>query len=161
MFHFFISFCIAPVLKFLRMKHKAEQILSYIESLPQDKQDILLEKNMNVLRSFCVGSGNHVTKFVFPNGYGMTSWAEFDGSHTYCVYGMEGNDMEQVDNLMQVQVWIAAWEVMNRAPYVEPNISEKLIAEIRAKCNNPDDLAKIVSAIEVMREELIEVQTGR
>ena len=143
------------------MKHKAEQILSYIDSLPQDKQDILLEENMNILRSFCVDSGNHVTKFVFPNGYGITTWAKFDGSHTYCVYAVESDDMEQVDDLMQVQVWIAAWEVMNRAPYVEPNISEKLIAEIWAKCKNPDDLAKITSAIEVMREELIEESAAR
>jgi len=144
------------------MKHKAEQILSYIDSLPQDKQEILLEENMNILRSFCVDSGNHVTRFEFPNGYGMTSWAKDDGSHTYLSYAIESYDQEeQVDNVMQVQVWIAAWEVMTRAVYVDPNISEKLIKEIRAKCKNPDDLAKITFAIEVMREELIEESAAR
>jgi len=144
------------------MKHKAEQIISYINSLPQDKQDILLEKNMNILRSFCVDLGNHVTRFAFPNGYGMTSWAKDDGSHTYFYYAIESNDLEkQVDNVMQVQVWIAAWEVMTRAVYVDPNISEKLIAEIRAKCMNPDDLAKIVCAIEVMREEIVEMSSAK
>ena len=136
------------------MKHKAEQILSYINSLPQDKQDILLDENLSILRSFCVDSGDHITRFEFPNGYGLTTWVNFDGSHTYCVYAIESNDMERVDDVMQVQVWIAAWEVMNRTPYIDPNISENLIAEIRAKCNSLDDLAKIASAIELIRQEL-------
>ncbi len=142
------------------MKYTADQIISYIDSLPEHKQDILLEENMNILRSFCVDSGNHVTRFAFPNGYGMTSWAKDDGSHTYFSYAIESNDLEeQVDNVMQVQIWIAAWEVMNRAPYVEP--AEKLIAEIRAKYMNADDLLKIESAIEVMREELIEESSAK
>jgi len=39
--------------------------------------------------------------------------------------------------------------------------AEGIIKQIRQKCKNPDDLAKIVSAIEVMREELIEESAAR
>ena len=39
--------------------------------------------------------------------------------------------------------------------------AEGIIKQIRSKCKNPDDLAKIVSAIEVMREELIEESSAK
>ena len=39
--------------------------------------------------------------------------------------------------------------------------AEGIIAQIRQKCKNPDDLAKIVNAIEVMREELIEESSAK
>ena len=39
--------------------------------------------------------------------------------------------------------------------------AEGIIKQIRSKCKNPDDLAKIVSAIEVMREELVEESSAK
>jgi hypothetical protein len=39
--------------------------------------------------------------------------------------------------------------------------AEGIIKQIRQKCKNADDLAKIVSAIEVMREELIEESSAK
>lgn len=39
--------------------------------------------------------------------------------------------------------------------------AEGIIKQIRQKCKNPDDLAKIASAIEIMREELVEESSAR
>jgi hypothetical protein len=39
--------------------------------------------------------------------------------------------------------------------------AEGIIGQIRQKCKNADDLAKIVAAIEVMREELIEESSAK
>jgi hypothetical protein len=55
---------------------------------------------------------------------------------------------------MQVECWLTAHEVMNRDAYIAPNAAEKMIAEIVAKCNNPDDLQKIKSAVECLLEAL-------
>ena len=39
--------------------------------------------------------------------------------------------------------------------------AEGIISQIRSKCKNADDLAKIAMAIEAMREELIEESASR
>jgi hypothetical protein len=96
--------------------------------------------------------------YHFDNGYAFMYWFNRSkNSYSYDVYlteDLQGSYLEGRDGLMQVQCWLAAHEVMARNTYIEPNVSEKMIAEIRAKCNNSDDLQKIKSAVESMLEAL-------
>jgi hypothetical protein len=84
------------------------------------------------------------------------------GGWTVGLYAQEeGRLISELHDLMQVQAILEAWDIMKLPAYVEPNSSERIIASIRAKCLNADDLSKIEAAIEAMREELIEISASR
>jgi hypothetical protein len=95
--------------------------------------------------------------YHFENGYAFMYWFnKTKESFSYDIYPIDEPEINLVskDNLMQVECWLTAHEVMNRDAYIAPNAAEKIIAEIVAKCNNPDDLQKIKSAVECLLEAL-------
>jgi hypothetical protein len=140
----------------MKNPHSIEQILQYVNSLPEEKQELL--RKMDDLNQYRIWDDSTYTTYHFPNGYGFTYWHNsMNQSFNSIVFttGDEDSIETQMEHSLQTQCWIAAWEVMARNSYL-PNESEKIILAIRRKCKNPDDLAKIAEAIEAMREELIE-----
>lgn len=141
------------------MKHTAQQASDYINSLPLNVQDLLSDESMKTLeanrRVMTLDPNQNL--YHFENGYAIMYWFnKTKQSYSYDIYPIDEPEINLVskDNLMQVECWIAAHEVMNRDAYIAPNAAEKMIAEIVAKCNNPDDLQKIKSAVECLLEAL-------
>ena len=140
------------------MKYTAQQASDYINSLPSSLQDLLSDDNMRALEKHRVLTLDpNQNLYHFENGYAFMYWFNrTKQSYSYDIYSIDEPEINLVskDNLMQVECWIAAEEVMNRDAYIAPNAAEKMIAEIVAKCNNPDDLQKIKSAVECLLEAL-------
>ena len=141
------------------MKYTAQQASDYINSLPLNVQDLLSDESMKTLeanrRVMTLDPNQNL--YHFENGYAIMYWFnKTKQSYSYDIYPIDEPEINLVskDNLMQVECWIAAHEVMNRDAYIAKNAAEKMIAEIVAKCNNPDDLQKIKSAVECLLEAL-------
>lgn len=138
------------------MKHTAQQASDYVNSLPSSLQELLSDEGMKALEKHRVMTLDPVQNlYHFENGYAFMYWFnKTKESFSYDIYSIDEPEINLVskDNLMQVECWIAAEEVMNRDAYIAPNAAEKMIAEIVAKCNNPDDLQKIKSAVECLLE---------
>jgi hypothetical protein len=140
------------------MKYTAQDAADYVDSLDANLQNKLSNESIEILENKRVLTLDPKQNlFHFENGYAFMYWFNRStGWYSYDIYSIEEPEetLEQKDGLMQVQCWLAAHEVMARDTYIEPNIAEIMIAEIRAKCNNPDDLQKIKSAVESMLEAL-------
>lgn len=140
------------------MKYTAQQASDYIHSLPSSLQDLLSDEGMNALEKHRVLTLDPKQNlYHFENGYAFMYWFnKTKESFSYDIYPIDEPEinLESNDNLMQVECWLTAHEVMNRGAYIAPNAAEKMIAEIVAKCNNPDDLQKIKSAVECLLEAL-------
>jgi hypothetical protein len=140
------------------MKYTAQQASDYVNSLPSNLQDLLSDDNMMALEKHRVLTLDPVQNlYHFENGYAFMYWFnKTKESFSYDIYPIDEPEINLVskDNLMQVECWLTAHEVMNRDAYIAPNAAEKIIAEIVAKCNNPDDLQKIKSAVECLLEAL-------
>ena len=140
------------------MKHTAQQAADYINSLPLSVQDLLSDESMKTLEANRVMTLDPIQRlYHFENGYAFMYWFNrTKESYSYDIYSIDEPEINLVskDNLMQVECWLTAHEVMNRDAYIAPNAAEKMIAEIVAKCNNPDDLQKIKSAVECLLEAL-------
>jgi hypothetical protein len=143
------------------MKHTIDDILAYINSLPSHVSELLNEENRQKLEQFRIDSEPNDYIYEFPNGYRVEMFRPFESrGWTVELYAQEGL-ISELHDLMQVQAILRAFDAMKLPAYVEANASERIIASIRAKCLNADDLAKIEAAIEVMREELIEESACR
>ena len=134
------------------MKHTAQQAADYINSVSfsVESLDALSKHEVTTLDL-------NQKLYHFENGWAFMYWFNrTKQSYSYDIYSIDEPEINLVskDNLMQVECWIAAHEVMNRDAYIAPNAAEKMIAEIVAKCNNPDDLQKIKSAVECLLEAL-------
>jgi hypothetical protein len=143
----------------MQYNYTAQDAADYVDSLDPILQSKLSDESMETLENQRVLTLNpNENLYHFDNGYAFMYWFNRSkNSYSYDVYlteDLQGSYLEGRDGLMQVQCWLAAHEVMARNTYIEPNVSEKMIAEIRAKCNNPDDLQKIKSAVESMLEAL-------
>lgn len=140
------------------MKYTAQQASDYINSLPLNVQDLLSDESMKTLEANRVMTLDpNQNLYHFENGYAFMYWFnKTKESYSYDIYPIDEPEINLVskDNLMQVECWLTAHEVMNRDAYIAPNAAEKMIAEIVAKCNNPDDLQKIKSAVECLLEAL-------
>ena len=98
------------------MKYTTENIIEYINSLPDEKSELLREEGMANLYRYEEYEGTHVTCFHFPNGYGYSYWGDRDtGTYHGEVYLIKGDQspIETQDDLMQVQCWLRANEIMN------------------------------------------------
>jgi len=134
------------------MKHTAQQAADHINSVSfsVESLDALSKHEVTTLDP-------NQNLYHFENGYAFMYWFNrTKQSYSYDIYSIDEPEINLVskDNLMQVECWIAAEEVMNRDAYIAKNAAEKMIAEIVAKCNNPDDLQKIKSAVECLLEAL-------
>jgi hypothetical protein len=142
----------------MQYNYTAQDAADYVDSLDANLQNKLSDESMETLENKRVLTLDPKQNlYHFDNGYAFMYWFNRSkNSYSYDIYSIEEPEetLEQKDGLMQVQCWLAAHEVMARDTYIEPNIAEKMIAEIRAKCNNPDDLQKIKSAVESMLEAL-------
>jgi hypothetical protein len=143
----------------MQYNYTAQDAADYVDSLDPILQSKLSDESMETLENQRVLTLNpNENLYHFDNGYAFMYWFNRSkNSYSYDVYlteDLQGSYLEGRDGLMQVQCWLAAHEVMARNTYIEPNVSEKMIAEIRAKCNNSDDLQKIKSAVESMLEAL-------
>jgi hypothetical protein len=140
------------------MKYTAQQASDYVNSLPSSLQDLLSDDNMRALEKHRVLTLDPKQNlYHFENGYAFMYWFnKTKESYSYDIYPIDEPEINLVsnDNLMQVECWLTAHGVMNRDAYIAPNAAEKMIAEIVAKCNNPDDLQKIKSAVECLLEAL-------
>lgn len=140
------------------MKHTAQQASDYVNSLPSSLQELLSDEGMKALEKHRVMTLDPVQNlYHFENGYAFMYWFnKTKESFSYDIYSIDEPEINLAskDNLMQVACWLTAHEVMNRDAYIAPNAAEKMIAEIVAKCNNPDDLQKIKSAVECLLEAL-------
>ena len=140
------------------MKHTAQQAADYINSLPLSVQNLLSDESMKTLEANRVMTLDPIQSlYHFENGYAFMYWFNrTKQSYSYDIYSIDEPEVNIVsrDNLMQVECWLTAHELMNRDAYIAPNAAEKMIAEIVAKCNNPDDLQKIKSAVECLLEAL-------
>ena len=140
------------------MKYTAQQASDYINSLPLNVQDLLSDESMKTLEANRVMTLDpNQNLYHFENGYAFMYWFnKTKESYSYDIYPIDEPEINLVskDNLMQVECWLTAHELMNRDAYIAPNAAEKMIAEIVAKCNNPDDLQKIKSAVECLLEAL-------
>lgn len=140
------------------MKYTAQQASDYVNSLPANLQDLLSDESMNALEKHRVLTLDPKQNlYHFENGYAFMYWFnKTKESFSYDIYPIDEPEinLESNNNLMQVECWLTAHEVMNRDAYIAPNAAEKMIAEIVAKCNNPDDLQKIKSAVECLLEAL-------
>ena len=140
------------------MKYTAQDAADYVDSLSPSLQNKLSDESMEILENKRVLTLDPKQNlFHFENGYAFMYWFNRStGWYSYDIYSIEEPEetIVQKDGLMQVECWIAAHEVMERDTYIAPNVAEIMIAEIRAKCNNPDDLQKIKSAVESMLESL-------
>ena len=145
------------------MKHTIDDILAYLNSLPSHLSELLNEENRQKLEQFRIDSEPNDYIYEFPNGYQVQMFRPFNsGGWTVELYAQEeGRLISELHDLMQMQAILEAWDIMKLPAYVEPNPSERIIASIRAKCLNADDLAKISMAIEAMREELVEISACR
>jgi hypothetical protein len=141
---------------------KLDEISEYLDSLPTERRNILLPENLDVLLKYKVDNYEETRTFEFPNGYGVSFWyssspsseAYGNGSYSLVVFCNQGEIILEENNLYQVKCWLKTWDVMNLPEHVDPKSGEKIIAQIRSKCNNLDDLAKIKAAIECMMDEL-------
>ena len=140
------------------MKYTAQQAADYINSLPLSVQNLLSDESMKTLEANRVMTLDPIQNlYHFENGYAFMYWFnKTKESYSYDIYPIDEPEINLVskDNLMQVECWLTAHELMNRDAYIAPNAAEKMIAEIVAKCNNPDDLQKIKSAVECLLEAL-------
>ena len=140
------------------MKYTAQQASDYINSLPLNVQDLLSDESMKTLEANRVMTLDpNQNLYHFENGYAFMYWFnKTKESYSYDIYPIDEPEVNIVsrDNLMQVECWLTAHELMNRDACIAKNAAEKMIAEIVAKCNNPDDLQKIKSAVECLLEAL-------
>jgi len=77
---------------------------------------------------------------------------------------LSAGDREFIKTGITSEEWEALFggeDVEDKDLAEETAASESIIDQIRANCNNPDDLAKIAMAIEAMHEELIEESACR
>jgi hypothetical protein len=140
---------------------KLDEICDYINNLPAERQKILTSDFLDILYKHRVDKFRNETTLEFENGYGISFWYSEspilrEGSYSFVIYPLCNEEeiiLEEKD-LYQVKCWLKAWDVMNLPEYVDPKSGEKIIAQIRSKCNNLDDLAKIKTAIECMMDEL-------
>jgi len=145
------------------MSHTTEEIIAFIASLPSEVSELLKCENRKKLEQFRIDSEPNDYIYEFPNGYRVEMFRPFESrGWTAEVYALQDNVLiSEKHDLMQVQAILEAFDIMKLPTYVEPNPSENIIASIRAKCLNADDLAKISMAIEAMHEELIEISACR
>jgi hypothetical protein len=145
------------------MSHTIEEIIAFTASLPSEVSDQLKAENREKLEQFRIDSEPNDYIYEFPNGYRVEMFRPFESrGWTVELYALEdGKFISELHDLMQVQAILEAFDIMKLPTYVEPNPSERIIASIRAKCLNADDLAKIEAAIEAMREELVEISACR
>ena len=147
------------------MKYTIQEIAAFINSLPAEISELLTQENQDKLEKFRVRDLRlNVYQYEFPNGYGC----EFFSPHptegwTVRLYPLsdEENTLQEASGLCQTECFIEAQQALRLPKYNEPSHSERIIADIYAKCLNADDLAKIASAIEAMRETLIEISAAR
>jgi intein-encoded DNA endonuclease-like protein len=139
------------------MSHTLEEIIAFKDSLPSEVSALLTCENREKLDQFRIDSEPNDYIYEFPNGYRVEMFRPFSSKGwTVELYAIEdGKLISELHDLMQIQGILECFDIMKLPTYVEPNPSERIIASIRAKCLNADDLAKIASAIEAMREELM------
>jgi hypothetical protein len=139
----------------MQYNYTAQDAADYVDSLDANLQNKLSDESMETLEKKRVLTLDPKQNlYHFDNGYAFMYWFNRSGWYSYSFWNIYSEEEpELTSGLMQVQCWLAAHEVMARDTYIEP-IAEKMIAEIRAKCNNPDDLKKIEEAVESMLEAL-------
>ena len=147
------------------MKYSLIEIAAYVNSLPSDVSELLTYENREKLDKFRVKNMLlNVYMYEFPNGYGFEFFSPRpEEGWTVRLFPLSNpeNTLQEATGLMEVECVLEAHDVMKLPKYKELSHSERIIEDIYSNCLNADDLAKIESAIESMRETLIEISAAR
>ncbi len=147
------------------MKHTIDEIAAYVNSLPADVSELLNHENIQKLDKFRVQNMLlNVYTYEFPNGYGFEFFSRRpEEGWTARLFPLSDYErtLQEADGLMQVECFLEAHDIMKLPKCKELSHSERIIEDIYSNCLNADDLAKIESAIESMREMLIEISAAR